>query len=69
MTLAKHARGNVTGVDLFPTCIDLFNKNAAKYNLQNRIKGIVGDMKRLPFQNEELDLIWSEGAIYNIGFE
>lgn len=69
MTLAKHARGNVTGVDLFPAFIDLFNKNATKYNLQNKVKGIVGDMKNLPFQNEELDLIWSEGAIYNIGFE
>lgn len=26
-------------------------------------------MDNLPFQDEELDLIWSEGAIYNIGFE
>ena len=26
-------------------------------------------MDDLPFQREELDLIWSEGAIYNIGFE
>ncbi len=26
-------------------------------------------MDNLPFHDEELDLIWSEGAIYNIGFE
>jgi SAM-dependent methyltransferase len=26
-------------------------------------------MDNLPFGEEELDLIWSEGAIYNIGFE
>ena len=26
-------------------------------------------MDNLPFQEEELDLIWCEGAIYNIGFE
>ena len=26
-------------------------------------------MDDLPFREEELDLIWSEGAIYNIGFE
>ena len=26
-------------------------------------------MDQLPFHREELDLIWSEGAIYNIGFE
>ena len=46
-----------------------FNANASKLNLQDRVQGIVGSMEKLPFQNEELDLIWSEGAIYNIGFE
>jgi SAM-dependent methyltransferase len=33
------------------------------------VNGVVGSMDNLPFQDEELDLIWSEGAIYNIGFE
>lgn len=33
------------------------------------MKGAVGSMEQLPFQEGELDLIWSEGAIYNIGFE
>jgi ubiquinone/menaquinone biosynthesis C-methylase UbiE len=69
MVLAQHAPGNITGIDLFPTFIDLFNVNARKLNLQDRINGIVGSMDNLPFQSEELDLIWSEGAIYNIGFE
>ena len=69
MVLAQHAPGNITGVDLFPTFINLFNANARKENLQNRVKGIVGSMDKLSFQDEELDLIWSEGAIYNIGFE
>ena len=26
-------------------------------------------MEQLPFEDEEFDVIWSEGAIYNIGFE
>ena len=69
MVLAHYAPGNITGVDLFSTFVDLFNANAAKLNLQNRVKGILGSMDNLSFQNEELDLIWSEGAIYNIGFE
>ena len=68
MVLAHHTSGHITGIDLFPTFIDLFNLNAKKLNLQDRINGIVGSMENLPFQNEELDLIWSEGAIYNIGF-
>ncbi|GET34339.1 methyltransferase type 11 [Prolixibacter bellariivorans] len=69
MVLAQHAPGQITGVDLFPRFVNQFNENARKLNLQNRIKGIVGSMDDLPFQEEELDLIWSEGAIYNIGFE
>ncbi len=69
MVLAQHAPGHITGIDLFPVFIDLFNSNAVKLNLQDRIKGVVGSMDNLHFKNEELDLIWSEGAIYNIGFE
>lgn len=69
MVMAQHAPGKITGIDLFPAFIDLFNENAAGLNLQDRVKGITGSMDNLPFQPEELDLIWSEGAIYNIGFE
>ncbi len=69
MTLARHAPGSITGIDLFPLFIDLFHRNAQKQNLQDRVKGIVGSMDALPFGEEEFDLIWCEGAIYNIGFE
>jgi len=69
MVLAQHIQGQITGIDLFPDFIDRLNLNAGKLNLQDRVKGIVGSMDNLTFQNEELDLIWSEGAIYNIGFE
>lgn len=69
MVLARHAPGHITGLDLFPKFIDLFNSNARKMNLQDRVKGIVGSMDNLPFEEEEFDLIWSEGAISHIGFE
>jgi ubiquinone/menaquinone biosynthesis C-methylase UbiE len=59
----------IIGVDLFPTFIDLFNKNSKELGLQDRVKGIVESMDNLSFDNEQLDLMWSEGAIYNIGFE
>jgi len=69
LVMARHVSGQITGIDLFPAFIDIFNNNANKLNLQDRINGIVASMDNLPFQNEELDLIWSEGAIYNIGFK
>lgn len=70
MTLAQHVPGQITGLDLFPKFIDIFNHNAKQMGLEDRVKGIVGSMvDPLPFAQESLDLIWSEGAIYNIGFE
>jgi len=69
MILGQHTKGQITGIDLFPTFVDLFNANASKLNLANRVKAIVGSMDQLSFHKDELDLIWSEGAIYNIGFE
>ena len=69
MTLALNTPAQITGIDLFPVFIDLFNANAAGLNVHERVKGIVGSMDNLPFEEGELDLIWSEGAIYNIGFE
>ena len=69
ITLAQHTTANIIGIDLAPIMIEKFNKNMAKNNLQNRVQGIVGSMDNLSFKNEELDMILSEGAIYNIGFE
>lgn len=69
MTLARHAPGRVTGVDLFPQFIDIFNQNAKGLGLGDRVQGIVGSMEKLPFDKGTLDLVWAEGSIYNIGFE
>jgi SAM-dependent methyltransferase len=69
MILAQNTPAHITGIDLFPLFIDIFNKNAADLGLADRVKGITGSMDKLPFSKNQLDLIWFEGAIYNIGFE
>jgi len=69
MLIANNTSGNITAIDLFPTLIEQLNYAANKLKLNKRVKGIIGSMDKLPFQDEEFDLIWSEGAIYNIGFE
>lgn len=69
MVLGENTNCKIVGIDSWPDFIDQFNHNSRLKNLQNRVNGIVGNMENLPFEEEELDLIWSEGAIYNIGFE
>jgi SAM-dependent methyltransferase len=69
MILAQYLNGVITGIDQFPDFINAFNKETTNRNLQNRVQGVIGSMGNLSFQKDELDLIWSEGAIDNIGFE
>ncbi|AKB43133.1 class I SAM-dependent methyltransferase [Methanosarcina vacuolata] len=69
MVLAQNTEATITALDLYAGSIEKLNVTAGKFGLQNRVKGIVGSMDNLPFQNDEFDLIWSEGAIANIGFE
>ena len=67
MVIAQKVPGSIVGIDLFPKFVNIFNNNFVK--IKNRVKGVLGSMDNLPFKKEEFDLIWSEGAIYNIGFK
>lgn len=69
ISIAKNAPGIITAVDLFPGFIDKLNQNIISNGLQSRIKGVVGSMDNIMYNANQVDLIWSEGAIYNIGFE
>lgn len=69
MVLAQNTKASITALDLYAGSIEKLNATAEKLDLQNKIKGIVGSMDDLPFQTNEFDVIWSEGAIANIGFE
>jgi ubiquinone/menaquinone biosynthesis C-methylase UbiE len=53
MVLARHIPGQITGIDLFPAFIDIFNDNAVRLNLHDRARGVIGSMDNLPFQEEE----------------
>jgi SAM-dependent methyltransferase len=69
MILAEHTAARITGVDLSPQFIGLFNENASAHGVQDRVHGITGTMGKLPFEKDSLDLIWAEGSIAHIGFE
>lgn len=68
LLLAERLPGHVTGLDMFPAFIEALNDKAKSRGLGDRVSGVVGNMEDLPFQRESFDLIWSEGAIDNIGF-
>ena len=69
MTLAQNLEGMITAVDLFPDFLVKLKERAKSLNLNEKIVTLEKSMEDLPFSDEEYDIIWSEGAIYNIGFE
>ena len=69
LQLALHTQAKVKALDLFPLFIDKLMERCRKAGVSDRVKTIEGDMCNLPFEKASLDVIWSEGAIYNIGFK
>lgn len=69
ITLAQNIEGQITAVDLFSAFLTKLNARAKALGLQDKIATLEQSMEDLPFGEEEFDIIWSEGAIYIIGFE
>ncbi|MEQ8441816.1 MAG: methyltransferase domain-containing protein [Alphaproteobacteria bacterium] len=69
LLLAQDLDANVTAIDLLPEFVKRLETRAAERGLEDRIETKVASMDALPFGDRSLDAIWSEGAIYNIGFE
>lgn len=60
--------GTLTAVDNHQPFLDSITSWAGKDGLSGRIKTVCASMDALPFEQEQFDLIWSEGAIFIIGF-
>lgn len=69
LILAKLLNGQITAVDFIQDFLKILECRAAKMGLSEKISTQCCSMDELPFRDEEFDVIWSEGAIYNIGFE
>jgi ubiquinone/menaquinone biosynthesis C-methylase UbiE len=58
----------VTAIDFLPGFIEVLQDRIQQEGLAGKVEPRVCSMDDLPFKNDNFDLIWSEGAIYNIGF-
>ncbi len=68
LTLADRCDGSITAVDLHEPFVNRLQKKIVKKGLQDRVKTTIGSMDEKKFFEKKYDLIWSEGAIYNVGF-
>jgi SAM-dependent methyltransferase len=69
LLLARLLNARITAVDFLQDFLEVLEQRAKSMGVADRISTLACSMDNLPFADEELDVIWSEGAIYNIGFE
>jgi SAM-dependent methyltransferase len=67
--LAEQLDAQITAVDQFPAFLDQLVLRAEARGVGARIRTLAASFDALPFEAGSLDAIWSEGAIYNLGFE
>lgn len=67
--LAQHTKAEIIGVDLFPEFLSKLEKKTKELGLESRVTTLEASMDNLPFEEGQFDIVWSEGAIYNMGFE
>ena len=69
MCLAGFLNARITAVDFLQDFLDVLEGRVERMGLSDKVTTLCCSMDNLPFGDEEYDVIWSEGAIYNIGFE
>lgn len=69
LQLARHFRRPVRAVDAVPDFIDELRERAHRAGIAALIEPVVADMGALDWPAGSVELLWSEGAAYNLGFE
>jgi SAM-dependent methyltransferase len=67
--LANLTGGRVTALDLHTPFVVQQASAARAAGLSHRLDPVCADMRALPFAPGAFDLVWSEGAVYVVGFE
>jgi SAM-dependent methyltransferase len=66
--LLRITAGTVVALDLLPEMIARLTARAERAGVSGRLVTLRQDMNKMAFPESSFDVIWSEGAIYNLGF-
>jgi SAM-dependent methyltransferase len=68
LVLAKELNSPVHAIDSYQPFLNRLKQRARKDGVEHLISTHCMDMKEIPNVFPEIDLLWAEGAAYNIGF-
>lgn len=67
--LAELTSGSIVAIDSHAPSIERLRRTVSDLGLSERVSPVIGDMANSGLPPASFDLIWSEGALYNIGIE
>jgi ubiquinone/menaquinone biosynthesis C-methylase UbiE len=67
--LAKLSGGQIVALDFHEPFLEQLREAVKKEGVDDRVKAVKGDMLNMKFEDSSFDVVWSEGAIFVIGFE
>lgn len=67
--LSELTSGAIIAIDSHAPSIERLVASVSELGLSQRVSPVVGDMADAGLQPASFDLVWSEGALYNIGIE
>jgi ubiquinone/menaquinone biosynthesis C-methylase UbiE len=67
--LASLFDGSILAIDSHPPLIERLRAKLKEQSLSGRVEARVADMSALDLPPKSFDLVWSEGALYNLGLE
>lgn len=67
--LLRNCAGAVVAIDCLPEMLDRATAYAVSAGFSDRLETAMQDMGEMTFPASSFDVIWCEGAIYNLGFE
>ncbi len=69
LILAKWFNTRITAVDFSRPFLEELESHARAHGLDHLVRTVEGDMGNLEWPEASIDLLWSEGAAYNLTFE
>jgi ubiquinone/menaquinone biosynthesis C-methylase UbiE len=62
--LIKTENTQLKGIDISPDMLARAKMNAGEYNLENRTEYVLGNAKKIPYENETFDAVFTNGSMH-----
>jgi len=69
LELARLGQGEVIGIDIDQPALDKLTRKVKEAGLADQVQALNCSMFDMDFPDNSFDILWSEGSIYEIGFQ